>query len=266
MADDGQAERETWKMKSELLRGRIAIVTGASRGIGAAIAKSLARNGAMVVVNYLRSHDAAESVVAEIKERGGQAIVVQADASDNGAVDQMLGAVKRSFGTPDTLVLNADAGLFRPTPISQQDCSTYEARLLSEMKLAIIPTKAVLPDMIAMKRGSIIAVSSALCRTPVPGFSTLSVSKAALESFIRALAAEVGPLGVRVNAVEASLIETENSEVVPDRQREELINWIPQRRFGKPDDVAGAVTFLASDLSSFVNGATVPVNGGQLMY
>ena len=142
----------------------------------------------------------------------------------------------------------------------------YEGRLLNEMKLVIIPVKSVLPDMIAMKRGCIIAISSALCRAPLSGFSTLSVSKAALESFIRALAAEVGPLGVRVNAVEASLTETDNSAVVPNRQPEALIEWIPLRRLGKPNDVAGAVTFLASELSSLVNGATIPVNGGQIMY
>lgn len=253
-------------MNSELLRGRIAIVTGASRGIGAAIAKSLAWNGAKVAVNYLQSRDAAESVVAEIKEGGGHAIAIQADVSEVEAVEQMFSLVRKSLGSPDTLVLNADRGMFRPTPFSQLDFSSYEDRLLSEMKLAIIPTKAALPDMIAMKRGSIVAISSALCRAPVPGFSTLSVSKAALESFIRALAVEVGPLGVRVNAVEASLTESDNSVVVPDSQREDLINWIPLRRLGTPIDVAGAVAFLASELSSFVNGATIPVNGGQIMY
>ena len=252
-------------MNSELLRGRIAIVTGASRGIGAAIAKSLAWNGAKVAVNYLQSRDAAESVVAEIKEGGGHAIAIQTDVGEVRAVEQMFLQVRESLGSPDTLVLNADRGMFRPTPFLQLDFPAYEDRLLSEMKLAIIPTKTALPDMIAMKRGCIIAISSALCRTPVPGFSTLSVSKAALESFIRALAAEVGPLGVRVNAVEASLTESDNS-VVPDSQREDLINWIPLRRLGRPIDVAGAVTFLASELSSFVNGATIPVNGGQIMY
>jgi len=242
-------------MNSELLRGRIAIVTGASRGIGAAIAKSLAWNGAKVAVNYLQSRDAAESVVAEIKEGGGQAVAIQADASEAGAVEQMFSLVRKSLGSADTLVLNADQGRFRPAPFSQLDSSSYEDRLLSEMKLAIIPTKAALPDMIAMKRGCIVAISSALCRMPVPGFSTLSVSKAALESFIRALAAEVGPLGVRVNAVEASLTESDNSVVVPDSQREDLINWIPLRRLGRPIDVAGAVAFL---LRSYPASSTAP--------
>lgn len=253
-------------MNSGLLRGRIAIVTGASRGIGAAIAKSLAWNGAKVAVNYLRSRDAAETVVAEIKDGGGHAMAIQADVGEVGAVEQMFSVVRKSLGSPDTLVLNADRGMFRPTPFSELEFSAYEDRLLGEMKLAIMPTKAALPDMIAMKRGCIVAISSALCRTPVPGFSTLSISKAALESFIRALAAEVGPLGVRVNAVEASLTESDSSVVVPDSQREDLINWIPLRRLGRPIDVAGAVTFLASELSGFVNGATIPVNGGQIMY
>jgi 3-oxoacyl-[acyl-carrier protein] reductase len=117
-----------------------------------------------------------------------------------------------------------------------------------------------------MGRGTILAISSALCRAPVPGFSTLAVSKAALESFVRALAVELGPHGIRVNTIEASMVQGENSDVVADELREQLLNLVPLRRLGRPDDVAGIATLMASDLADFVNGAAIPVNGGQVLY
>jgi 3-oxoacyl-[acyl-carrier protein] reductase len=253
-------------MPNKSLHGRIAIVTGSSRGIGAAIARMLAREGASVGVNYLNSRDEAEAVVKGISEEGGRAIAVQADAGEISAVLRMVETVHRTFGPPDTLVLNADGGQFRPTPFAQLNFTDYSTRLTSEMKLAMFPVKAVLPAMLASKHGRIIAIGSALCRAPNAGFSTLAVSKAALESFVRSLAVELGPHGIRVNVVEASMTETENASVVVDSERESLINSIPLRRIGRPEDVAGAVVFLASDHANFINGAVVPVNGGQVMF
>jgi 3-oxoacyl-[acyl-carrier protein] reductase len=252
---------------TELLAGRIAIITGAGRGIGARTAKMFAGCGARVAVNYLRNRAAAESVVRTISDAGGVAVAVPADVRDADAVADMVGSVTERLGPPDTLVLNADAGGFRPTPVMQLDFADYESRLRDEMQAAFTPVKAVVPSMLQIGHGTILAISSALCRAPVPGFSSLAVSKAALEAFVRALAVELGPHGITVNAIEASMVQGENSDdTVDDEQQEQLRERIPLRRLGRPDDVAGAATLIASDLASFVNGATIPVNGGQVLY
>jgi 3-oxoacyl-[acyl-carrier protein] reductase len=251
---------------SGLLTGKIAVVTGSSRGIGACIAQRFAECGAKVAVNYLRNREAAEGVVCAISDAGGDAIAVQADVRDAEPVADMIKTVTSHWGPPDTLVLNADAGGFRPAPAAELDFLAYQSRLLDEMKAAFTPVKAALPGMLASGHGSILAISSALCRSPVPGFSLLTVSKGALEAFVRALAVELGPHGIRVNTVEASMIEGENSEFVDDEQRQDLVEWIPLRRLGRPDDVAGLATLIASDMATFVNGATIPVNGGQVLY
>jgi 3-oxoacyl-[acyl-carrier protein] reductase len=217
-------------------------------------------------VNYLRNQAAAESVVRAISDSGGSALAVRADVRDADAVAAMVASVTERMGPPDTLVLNADAGGFRPAPVMRLEIDAYESRLSDEMRAAFTPVRAVVPGMLRMGRGTILAISSALCRAPVPGFSTLAVSKAALESFVRALAVELGPHGIRVNTIEASMIQGENSAVVADEQLEELRDLVPLRRLGRPDDVAGIATLIASDLAGFVNGAAVPVNGGQVLY
>jgi len=256
----------TQLLATQLLADRVAIITGASRGIGARTGGRFARCGAKVAVNYLRNHAAAESVVRAITDAGGHAVAIPADVRDADAVAAMVASVTERLGPPDTLVLNADAGGFRPTPAMELDVAAYESRLLDEMRAAFTPVKAVLPSMLDAGHGTILAISSALCRAPVPGFSLLAVSKAALEAFVRALAVELGPHGIRVNTIEASMIRGENSDVVDDEQQEELRERIPLRRLGRPDDVAGTATLIASDLAGFVNGAAIPVNGGQILY
>jgi 3-oxoacyl-[acyl-carrier protein] reductase len=250
----------------DLLTGRVAIITGAGRGIGARTAQRFARAGAKVAVNYLRNHAAADEVAKTITNAGGEAIAVQADVREMEPVADMIATVTERLGPPDTLVLNADAGGFRPTPVTELESAAYESRLRDEIQAAFVPVKAVLPGMVARGHGSILAISSALCRAPVPGFSLLAVSKAALEAFVRSLAVELGPHGIRVNTIEASMVEGENSDAVDDGWRDALRERIPLRRFGRPDDVAGLATLIASDMAGFVNGATVPVNGGQVLY
>jgi 3-oxoacyl-[acyl-carrier protein] reductase len=249
-----------------LLAGRVALITGSSRGLGAAAARRFAACGARVAVNYVHQRPAAEGVVRAIREAGGQALAVQADVRDRQQVERLLEVVSADLGAPDTLVLNADPGGFRPTPLIELHAGDFETRLRDELQAAVVPVGVVLPGMLERRRGCILAVSSALCRVPVPAFSLLAVSKAALEAYVRALAVEVGPLGVRANTVEASMIEGDASAaVVPDAARRALLERIPLRRTGRPEDVAGVLALVASDLAGFVNGATVLVNGGQVL-
>jgi 3-oxoacyl-[acyl-carrier protein] reductase len=248
-----------------LLAGRVAIVTGAGRGIGARIAQQFAERGAKVAVNYLRNRAAADDVVRTIIENGGDAIAVQADVRAAVPVADLIETVTRLMGPPDTLVLNADVGGFRPAPVTALDFSAFQTRLLDEMRVAFIPVQAVLPGMLGKGNGSIIAISSALSRSPVPGFSLLTVSKAALEAFMRALAVELGPQGIRVNTIQASMVDGDNSDVVDEELRRELLERIPLRRIGRADDIAGVATLVASEMATFMNGAIVPVNGGQVL-
>jgi 3-oxoacyl-[acyl-carrier protein] reductase len=172
------------------------------------------------------------------------AFAVQADVREPGPTQAMIGAVKARWGDPDILVLNADVGGFRPTPFSELTADDYGKRINNEMAAAVVPIGAVLSAMTARGSGCILAISSALCRAPVPGFSLLSTSKAALEALVRSLAIEFGPLGIRVNTIEASMIDGDNSGVVDGRSGQ-----VEGRR-----------------AAGFINGASIPINGGQVMY
>ncbi len=251
---------------SGLLAGKIAIITGSGRGVGAETARRFASAGCKVAINYLQNANTANDVVGHINASGGVAFAIQADVRDEVQVGRMVAAVRAQWGIPDILVLNADVGGFRPTSFLKLGVGDYLARAVDELATAITPVKALLPEMAQRGPGCILAMSSALCRAPVSGFSLLSVSKAALEGLVRALAVELGPLGIRINAVEASMIEGGNSEVVAEEQREWVRQAIPLGRVARPSDIAQVMTLIASDAASFINGATIPVNGGQVIY
>ncbi|WP_243384501.1 SDR family oxidoreductase [Geothrix alkalitolerans] len=241
------------------LNGSVALVTGASRGIGAAVAQALAAQGAAVAVNYFGSEAAAKAVVDGIQAGGGRAMAVKADARDRAQVEAMAAAVKAELGPIGILVLNAAIG-FPMKGILEYPWEAFEAKVLGEMGAAFHGCRAVVPQMLAQKKGSIIAITSGLARNPGWGFSAHSAAKAGLEGFVRALAFELGPMGIRVNAVAPGLTLTDATADLPEKHKQAAAEHTPLRRNGLAQDVAEAVVGLLQ--AGFVTGATLPVNGG----
>ena len=244
-----------------MLDGKVILVTGASRGIGAATARVLAAEGAMVAVNYLKNAEAAETVVRQIRVDGGRAIAVQADVTVCTETVRMVGEVERQLGPIDTLVSNAAIG-FKVASFLDYEWKDFEQKLTNELKAAFFCTKAVLPSMLDRGTGNLIYISSVLSRKPGEGFCAHSTAKAGLDGLARALALELGPKGIRVNVVAPGLTLTDATAFIPDQAKQAAAQFTPLRRNGLPMDVAGAVAMLASDYSRFVTSNYVSVDGG----
>lgn len=249
---------------SKLMTDRVVLVTGASRGIGAATAKLLAHHGAAVGVNYYSSEAAAREVVEAIASEGGKALAVKADVRDSQQVEAMVQQVSEAFGAIDTLVVNANIS-FAIAPFVEHQWEDFEAKLLGELKGAFFACKAVIPSMISHKRGSITVVSSIASRYPGEGFIAHNTSKSALDAFVKSLALELGVHGIRVNAVAPGLILTDGSAFVPQEQRDAWAQMTLLKRNGLPEDVASAILLLASEEARFITGAYLPVTGGFQM-
>jgi 3-oxoacyl-[acyl-carrier protein] reductase len=246
--------------------GRVALITGASRGIGAAVARLLASRGMRVVVNYRRSRGEADEVVGAISSAGGRAMAAQADVLDESAVLGMVDQVRADMGDVEVLVHNA----LIPYPIKSFEEITADelaGKLDQEMRAAFQVTKAVVPGMAARGYGRIVYMGTGLARRPREGMIALGTSKAALGSFARYVAEEVGPRGITVNVVAPGPVaETSVNETALDQeQRERQAEQTALGRLAVPDDVARAVAFYAGDDSGFITGTTAPVNGGMAM-
>jgi 3-oxoacyl-[acyl-carrier protein] reductase len=245
------------------LAGNVALVTGASRGIGAAVARALAAEGVAVAVNYFGSEAAALAVVEDIRTEGGRALAVQADARDRAQVEAMAAKVQAELGPIGILVLNASIG-FPMAGFLEYPWEAFEAKVLGEMGAAFHGCRAVIPQMLERKGGSIVAITSGLARNPGWGFCAHSAAKAGLEGFVRALAFELGPMGIRVNAVAPGLTLTDATAHIADKHKEAAAAHTPLRRNGQAADVAEAVVGLVK--AGFVTGATLPVNGGSYVF
>jgi 3-oxoacyl-[acyl-carrier protein] reductase len=246
--------------------GRVALITGASRGIGAAIARLLAARGLRVVINYRSSSDEAEAVVASIKSAGGEAMAVRADVRDGGAVLDMIEQVSTAMGEVEVLVHNA----LIPYAIKSFEEMSWDelgGKLDQEMQAAFIVTKAVVPGMTKRGYGRIVYLGTVLSSQPRAGMIALGVSKAALSQFARYVAQEMGPRGTTVNVVAPGPVgETTIANAALDKETQQ--RQAAQTALGRiatPDDVAKAVGFYASDDSGFITGTTAPVNGGLAM-
>jgi 3-oxoacyl-[acyl-carrier protein] reductase len=247
-----------------MLEGRVVLVTGASRGIGAASARLLAQHGARVAVNYHASEEAARTVVAAIAAEGGKALAVRADVRDAAAVQAMVERVEGELGAVDTLVGNASIS-FPVAPFLEYRWEAFEQKLVGELKAAFLCCKAVAPGMVKRKQGCIILISSGLSRRPGPGFCAHSTAKSGLDGFAKSLALELGPAGIRVNVVAPGLTITDSTAHMSEPVRQASAKSTPLQRNGAPEDVAGAVLMLASEEARFISGAYLPVSGGSLM-
>jgi 3-oxoacyl-[acyl-carrier protein] reductase len=247
-----------------LLQDTIAIVTGSSRGIGAETARLLASQGAKVAVNCHASRERGEQVLGEIRAKGGEGLLVQADATDRAQVEAMVREVQEKLGPVDILVNNASIS-FPVAPFAEFRWEDFERKLVHELKACFFPTQAVVPGMVRRGRGCIVNISSGLSRQPGVGYSAHSTAKSALDAFSKSLALELGPAGIRVNVVAPGLTDTDATAFIPQHAREAAAAHTPLRRIGRPEDVAGAVLFFCAEWSRFVTGAYLPVSGGGQM-
>lgn len=247
-----------------MMKNRVVLVTGASRGIGAATAKLLSRHGAAVAVNYHRSEAPALALVEELRRGDRRATAIRADVRDPAQVQAMVDAAARELGPVDTLVVNASIS-FPIRPFVDYAWADFQAKLDGELGAAFHCCKAVVPGMIARGAGCIVMISSGLSRRPGQGFCAHSAAKSGLDGFARALALELGPHGVRVNVVAPGLTETDATAHMPASMKEASAKATPLGRNGRPEDVAGAVLAVAADSARFLTGVYVPVSGGALM-
>jgi 3-oxoacyl-[acyl-carrier protein] reductase len=254
------------KQQEKLLGERVAMVTGASRGIGAAIAKALARAGASVVINHRNSAAQAGRVADEIQAAGGKAAVLQTDVTDSEAVNDAFKKVFELFGKPVDVLVNNASGSINPRPFEETTWEDIQAHLAVQLHGAYSCCKAALPGMLKQKSGRIINIGSIFTwAVPPPNLTSYVLAKAALKALTRSMAAELGPRGIRVNMVSPGMTETELIADMPERLRKVQAMQTPLRRLCTPEDVARTVVFLSSEAGEFFAGADVPVCGGVAM-
>lgn len=242
---------------------KTALVTGASRGIGRAIALALASKGFAVALNYAGSHDAAEAVKKEIEAAGGKAFTVQGDVSKSEDVGRVFMAVKDEFGGLDVLVNNA--GINRDALLIRMKESNWDDVIATDLKSDFLTTKAAAAMMMRKRKGSIINISSVVGIMGNIGQANYAAAKAGVIGLTKACAKEMAARNIRVNAVAPGFIETAMTDGIPEKIREGMISSIPMGRMGQPEDVAKAVCFLASDDSSYITGQVLVVDGGLVM-
>ncbi|GHO99474.1 beta-ketoacyl-ACP reductase [Reticulibacter mediterranei] len=252
-------------LKDQTLQGRVALITGASRGIGAATARLFATHGALVGVNYHRSEQEAFQIVREIEAAGGKALAVQASADDPLQLVAMVKRVEEELGPIHTLVLNAaPTKRFAFAPFIDFDWGVFQDMVLGELAGIYFPAQVVAPLMIQRKQGSIIAVSSPLSRMGWPGTLAHATGKAGVDAMARTLAVELGPHGIRVNTIAPGAVKTD-SNPMPKEAEEMNIRTTPLGRVTQAEDVAGAIYLLALDEAGFISGSYTAASGGQFL-
>jgi 3-oxoacyl-[acyl-carrier protein] reductase len=245
------------------LKGKVAVVTGASKGIGAGIAKSLAGAGAAVVVNYASSKEGADRVVADIKARGGKAIAVKGDVAKAADVRQLFEETRKAFGALDVLVNNA--GIYKFQPLDEITEDEFHRQFNTNVLGTILATQEAARHF-GPNGGSVINISSVASESPVPTASVYSATKGAVDAATRVLAAELGPRKIRVNVIAPGGVETEGlhaAGISGSDFEKQMIADTPLGRLGQPEDIAGVALFLASDDSRWLTGERLTASGGM---
>lgn len=245
------------------LSGKVAVVTGSSRGIGASIAKILAAQGAKVVINHRNSPEGAAEVVAAIKESGGEALAIQADVSQSSEAQRLIKETVDSYGQIDILVNNA--GTTRDTLIMTMKDEDWDLVLKTNLSSTYYCSKAVVRPMMKKRSGRIINITSVVGLAGQAGQTNYAASKAGIIGFTKSLAKEVGSRNITVNAVAPGFVPTALTEVLPETMMQAAVANTPLGRLGTVEDVANAVLFLASDEAAFITGQILTVDGGLVM-
>lgn len=246
-----------------MLKGKCAIVTGASRGIGKAIALKLASLGANIVINYRSNEKEALEVENEIKNMGVETLCVKGDISKSEEVEKIISTAKDKFGSIDIMVNNA--GITKDTLILRMKEEDFDSVIDVNLKGVFNCLKAITPIMVKQKYGKIINLSSVVGIAGNAGQVNYAASKAGVIGMTKSLAKELGARGINVNAVAPGFIETDMTDALGDKYKEEVTKTIPLKRFGTAKDVAEVVAFLASESSDYVTGQVIQVDGGMLM-
>ncbi|MBF2050312.1 MAG: 3-oxoacyl-[acyl-carrier-protein] reductase [Leptolyngbya sp. IPPAS B-1204] len=244
------------------LQGQVAVVTGASRGIGRAAAIALAAEGATVIVNYASSSQAADAVVAEITGAGGQAMALQADVGQTDQVDSLVNTVMEKYGRVDVLVNNA--GIARDTLLLRMKLEDWQAVIDLNLTGVFLCTRAISKIMLKQRAGRIINITSVVGEMGNPGQANYSAAKAGVIGFTKTVAKELASRGITVNAVAPGFIATDMTADI--KAAEEILKLIPLGRYGQPEEVAGLIRFLAADAAAaYITGQVINIDGGMVM-
>jgi 3-oxoacyl-[acyl-carrier protein] reductase len=246
-----------------MLENKVALVTGASRGIGRAIAIDLAKNGASVAVNYAGSEAKANEVVDEIKANGGNAFAIKADVSSSDEVGQMIKEVINQYGQLDILVNNA--GITRDNLLMRMKDTEWDDVINTNLKGVFLCTKGVTRQMMKQRNGRIINIASVVGVSGNPGQANYVAAKAGVIGLTKTTAKELASRNITVNAVAPGFITTDMTDELSEEIKSELLKQIPLATLGEPSDIANVVTFLASEKSKYITGQTLHVNGGMVM-
>jgi len=245
------------------LEGKVALVTGGSKGIGASIAEKLGEEGASVVVNYSTSKEGADRIVQSIKQKGGKAIAIQASMTDQKDIERLFSEAKKAFGNLDILVNNA--GIYEVAPLEKITPEHFHKQFNLNVLGLLLSCQAAIKHF-SPTGGSIVNISSVASTAHTPYFSVYSATKGAVDAATRALASELGPRKIRVNSINPGLVQTEGTTTggfLEGDFRKEAEEKTPLGRIGLPKDIAPAVVFLASDDSSWITGETLVISGGM---